>query len=88
MYRIYAYRAGTMVDGLPRASRFMVHMVVGFLVGFRISGVPGFSSDFGLPIWGIIRNTHLMLLDAWVIVLELARGSISQHVWFTWSFFI
>ena len=67
--RIYSFRAETMVDGLPRASRF--------LANFRIFGIFGFESDFGLPIGGIIRNTQVRLLNAWASALELNRVHIS-----------
>jgi hypothetical protein len=37
----------------------------------------GLSPDFGLPIGGIIRNTQVRLLNAWVSALELNRVHIS-----------
>ena len=51
---------------------------VGRVWGF--SGFSGLSPDSGLWIRTIIHSLDLMLLDAWVPVLELTRGPTSQHV--------
>ena len=36
------------------------------IVGFSVFS--GLSPDFGLPIRGIVHNTHFVLLNAWVTV--------------------
>ena len=56
---------------------------------FGFSEFLGLSPDFCLPIGGIIRNTQVRLLNAWVTALELNRGHISRHLcsaW--WSLFV
>ena len=51
---------------------------VGRIWGF--SEFSGLSPDSGLWIRTIIHSLHLMLLNAWVSVLELTRAPISQHL--------
>ena len=57
-------------------------MGFGWVVG--LSELSGSSPDSGLWIRGIIHSTHLMLLVDGVTLMELTRGPISQHSWFTW----
>ena len=57
---------------------------MGFGWVFGFSELSGSSPDFGLWIREIIHSSHLMLLVDWVTVMELTRGPISQHSWFTW----
>ena len=82
--RIYNHRAATMVDGLPRAFKCMVHMVVGFVVSFSFFENIMFASRFQPATKGVIHKTCLMLQNAWVAVLELTHRPFPPHSWFTW----
>ena len=57
---------------------------MGFGWVFGFSELSGSSPVFGMWIRGIIHNTPLMLLVDGVTLMELTRGPISQHSWFTW----
>ena len=61
--RIYSLRAETMVDGLPRAFRFVI------FEGFHEILV--LTSVMGLSFSGIIINAQVSCLNAWVTSLEV-----------------
>ena len=63
---------------LPYFSTFVVHMIVGFLVGLSISDVSGLNSEIGLSIGGTVRSNDLVQLHTRVTFLEFTRSPISD----------
>lgn len=63
---------------LPYFSTFVVHMIVGLLVGLSISDFSAFNLEIGLPIGGTVRSTDLVQLHTRDTFLEFTRSLISD----------